>query len=116
MLDDTPQVKWSNAWWGMVFLGFLVPAFLIGLLVFCLFADKAFAIGLSRYRKIEIHEVFEFQATLMMVCYGSLASASFAYGYARHHPTLGFYYDKILGVSLAVAAVCVVWGSILFLF
>ena len=115
MLDDTPKVKWSNAWWGMAFLGFVVPFFFLGLFIYCLIANKAFAIGVLRYRAVEIHEVFGFQATLMMISYMCLSIASFAYGYARHHPTLCLYYDKVLALTLAAGAVCISWSSILFL-
>ena len=116
MIDDTPQVKWSGAWWEMVFLGFFVPVSLVGLLIYCLAAGKAFAIGVLRYRAIEIHEVHGFQSHLMMVGYACLALAAFSYGYARHHPFPSLYYDKVLALTLLAGAVSITWCSILFFF
>lgn len=72
----------------MVFLGFVVPGLLIILLVYCMAVGHAYAIGHVRIRRIEVHQVFEHQAELMMISYFCFALASFSYGYARHRSYL----------------------------
>lgn len=115
VLENTPQVKWSNAWWSKILLGLVVPAGLLIVLVYCITADTAFVPTVQGYRRIGIQPVSGLQATLMMIVYACLAVASFAYGYARHHERLGYFYDKVLAIALLGAGVCTVWCSILLL-
>lgn len=112
MLDDTPEVKWSNAWWGRIIFGILAPIASVIACVWALTSDKAFLISAQRgrYQFIEVHGR---QATLMAVAYLGAGVSSFAYNYARTHARLGFYYEMILAVGVMATMVCLVWACFL---
>jgi hypothetical protein len=114
MFDDTPEVRWSNAWWSKILLGLAAPCTLLLLAAYCLATGTAYSVGFLRYGRVVILPVHGLQAFLMIGSYAALAASAFAYGYCRHHNVMALYYEWLLAVGLIAAAVCLIWCSILF--
>lgn len=112
MIDDTPQVRWSNAWWRLVFFGSVCPLLLMGLLVYCLAEEKAFLLGNRRAGQHSIETVYGFQAQLLWAAYFGAALASFAYGYLQNHPRWNAVANPLLAVGLLTVAIGQFWASL----
>lgn len=112
-MDDTPEVKWSNAWWGWLLLGLITPPILACCALVSFWKGSAYAIGLLK-SEIKFVPVLGFQADLMALAYLGAAIAAFAYGYARHSPRLSQRYEGILLAGLVICAVGVAGCSAIF--
>ncbi|CAN5534462.1 hypothetical protein BH09VER1_BH09VER1_23470 [soil metagenome] len=112
MIDDTPEVRWSNAWWCWLFVGIILPIVFLGLIVVGMIRQEGYAIGLSRsHSTFEV--VYGFGARLMWIAYGGAALAAFGYGFARNHPQLDVVADPLRAIGLLAAAVCIGWVVLL---
>lgn len=113
-IDDTPEVKWSNAWWYQWTVGIFGPVFLIGFSIYGLHTGRAYAVARGFYT-LWFVPVRGFQATLMSLSYLAWALAAFAHGYARYHKVLACYYELLLAAGLVPAAILMSWCSLKFL-
>jgi len=109
MFDDTPSVKWSNAWWKMIAFGYVIPVLIIVVATVCAVSGEAYSFEGGRRYRGSIVAVHGFQAYLIAVAYLGIALASYSYGYMRYHHTYAAYGDVAFGGGFAITAICFVW-------
>jgi hypothetical protein len=114
MLDNSPELKWSGAWWAKYFLGIGLSLGLAGMGVFSLIAGHSFVFWRTMGRGYSFVAVYGFQAQLMTWGYFALAVASFSYFYMRQHMELSAWYEIILAISLLGAVIAIGWCSVIF--
>lgn len=112
MIDDTPEVRWSNAWWRIAFLGIMLPIFFLGLVVVGMVRSEGYLIGRQALGRLSFEVVQGARAQAMWIAYGGAAIASFGYGYARNHPRLDALSGILVAVGLLTAAGCTAWAAL----
>ena len=113
MFDDTPKVRWSNAWWCKYFLGTVLPILLFAVGAHAWITGTSYAIG-RMYRRITFVPVYDFQAFLMGCAFASASIAIFAYCFMRYSDRLFQYHEWLLVGSLIITAVSLIWCSSIF--
>ena len=113
MIDDTPDVKWSNPWWGRLIFGIILPPIFIICFIVSLVTKSAFAIGYTRF-KINFVPVDGLQAILMAFGYLGIGISLFAFGYARYSERLSSIYEYILLPGLLLTLITLGWCSFIF--
>jgi len=113
VIDDTPRVRWSNAWWAKYLGGVVVP------ILFAFAAAHAFATGHSfaigkMFMRIVFVPVYGFQAFLMGSAFIGASLAFFAYCFMRYDERLCAFYEYVLGLALLATAVSLGWCSAIF--
>src|SRR6478752_1090997 len=116
MFDNSPELKWSGAWWSKYFLGIGLSLCLVGMAIYSLIIGHSFGFWKTMGRGYQFVAVYGFQATLMTWSYFALSVASFSYFYMRQHMEWSEWYEVVLALSLAIAVIAVGWCSVLFTF
>ena len=113
MIDDTPDVRWSTAWWTKYSEGIALPIVCALLAIAGIAFKHTYAIA-GDYFTIWFVPISGDQAAIMGIGYIGFGIAAFSHGYCRYDEKFYFLYWPLLAAGLVTAAVFTVWCATAF--
>lgn len=112
MIDDTPEVKWSGAWWTKWGVGIAGAVLCAGLAIYGLVSGRSWTLAGKGFT-IWFVPVSDLPAMLMSAGYLGLALVAFGHGFCRYSERLWRVGEILTPVGWLIAAAGVIGCNVL---